>query len=157
MLPSLEISVAPVVRFPIGLIGGVLATLWMDQLMAQIKEGRTPPYVAASVLTEQRVGTASDRLAAVVHYFAGAGTGLLFVWLSLAAETAVGGASATTAAGTAVFLYALMVGFFAAVPLPRATGLDRPRRKTVLRAWAIAALAYLLVLVPIVTGLSVVV
>ncbi|MXR52401.1 hypothetical protein GRX03_12400 [Halovenus sp. WSH3] len=142
---------APVVRFPIGLVGGVLATLGMDLLMGRLPEGATPPSVAAGVLTETHPDRAPGRLATVAHYLAGAGTGLLFVWLSLATEAVAGTASLLTAAATGVVLYVLMVGFFVLVPLPRAPGLSSDRRKTTARDWALSAAGYLLVLVPAVT------
>lgn len=154
MFGSLGIDVAPVLRFPIGLLGGVFATLVMDRVMAVRPEGETSPSVAASVLTERRVDAAPDRLAATAHYLAGVGTGLLFVWFSLVAEAALGGPSLVAVAVTTVVLYVLMVGFFAVVPLPRARGLSRTRRRAVLRDWAIAAAGYLLVLVPFVTLVS---
>ncbi len=141
----------PVVRFPIGLVGGVLATLAMDLVMARLPEGTTPPSVAAGVLTETHPDDAADRLGTVAHYLAGVGTGLLFVWLSLATELVAGGPSLATAAVTGVILWVLMVGFFVVVPLPRAPGLSADRRRTTGRDWALSAAGYLLVLVPVVT------
>jgi hypothetical protein len=147
-------TVSPVVRFPIGLVAAVIAVFGMDQLMARLTEGTTPPSVAASVLTGRPVDTASPRLASVVHYLAGLGTGLLFVYARLVAEKLTGGLSAVTLAGTTIVLYVLMVGFFVLVPLPRATGLDASRRAQTKVAWAIAAAGYLLVLVPVTVGLT---
>lgn len=141
----------PVIRFPIGLVGGVLATLAMDLVMARLPEGTTPPSVAAGVLTETHPDDAADRLGTVAHYLAGVGTGLLFVWLSLATELIAGGPSLATAALTGGVLYVLMVGFFVVVPLPRAPGLAADRRRATGRDWAISAAGYLLVLVPVVT------
>lgn len=141
----------PVVRFPVGLVGGVLATLAMDLVMARLPEGTTPPSVAAGVLTETHPDDAADRLGTVAHYLAGVGTGLLFVWLSLATELVAGGPSLATAAVTGVILWVLMVGFFVVVPLPRAPGLSADRRRTTGRDWALSAAGYLLVLVPVVT------
>ena len=139
----------PVWRFPIGLVGGLGATLWMTALMRHLQEGETPPAVAAGVLTETHPDDASERLATVVHYLAGAGTGLLFVWLSLLAETVLGGPSTASVLLTTGGLFALMVGFFILVPLPLAGLCDRRRRRAA-RDWAIAAGVYLLVLVPVV-------
>lgn len=142
---------APVLRFPIGLVGGVLATLGMDLIMTQLPEGKTPPGVAAGVLTEMHPDQAPERLATVAHYLAGFGTGLLFVWLSLATEALADGPSVLTAVATGILLYVLMVGFFLVVPLPRAPGLSSSRRRTTGRDWAIMAAGYLLVLAPVVT------
>jgi hypothetical protein len=52
---------------------------------------------------------------------------------------------------TAVLLWALMVGFFAVVVLPR-PGLARQRVRTITRDWAVSAAVYLLVLVPLLGG-----
>jgi hypothetical protein len=142
---------APVVRFPIGLVGGILATLGMDLIMNQLPEGETPPAVAAGVLTKTHPDLSPDRLGTVAHYLAGTATGLLFVWLSLAVESLAGEPSLLTAAGTGLVLYVLMVGFFLVVPLPRVPELSADRRRTTGRDWAIMAAGYLLVLVPVVT------
>ena len=147
-------AVSAVFRFPLGLVGAVIAVGVMDQLMARTTDGTTPPSVAASVLTGRPVDNAPSRLASVVHYLAGVGTGLLFVYLSLVVEQLVGRSTPGTVVGTTVLLYVLMVGFFILVPLPRAVGVDARRRRTIGRAWAIAAAGYLLTLVPATTGLT---
>ena len=153
MTQSLASAPAPVWRFPIGLVGGLVATLWMTAVMRYLPEGGTPPTVAAGVLTETHPDDAPRRLATVAHYLAGVGTGLLFVWLSLLVET-VFEASVVTAVVAAIALFALMTGFFLLVPLPR-SGLSRARRRHTARDWTIAAAAYLLVLVPVVVALTV--
>ena len=147
-------SLSPVFRFPIGLLAAVGALLAMDRVMTRLPEGWTPPGVAAGVLTGTHPDDAPPRLAAVAHYLAGLGTGLLFIYLSLVGEWILGGSSAVSVAATAAVLYVLMVGFFVVVPLPRAPGLDAARRVTVGRDWAIAAAAYVAVLVPTVVGVS---
>ena len=147
-------SVPAVIRFPIGLVAAAVAVLVMDLVMARLPEGTTPPRVAAGVLTETIVDDAPARLASVAHYLAGFGTGLLFVYFSLVAEWLLGGASLSSVAVTTLLLYVLMVGFFVAVPLPRAPGVDAARRSTIGRDWAIAAAGYLAVLVPISVGLT---
>ena len=148
-------SLSPVVRFPIGLVAAVAAVIAMDRVMGRLPEGWTPPGVAAGVLTETHPDDAPARLAAVAHYLAGLGTGALFVYLSFVGEWILGGSSAVSIAATAAVLYALMVGFFVVVPLPRAPGLDAARRSAVGRDWAIAAAAYVAILVPVAVGLSV--
>ena len=148
-------SVSPVFRFPIGLLAAVGALFVMDRVMTRLPEGWTPPGVAAGVLTGTPPDDAPSRLAAVAHYAAGLGTGLLFVYLSLVSEWLFGGSSAASIAAAAAVLYVLMVAFFLAVPLPRAPGLDGARRRAVGRDWAIAAVAYLAVLVPVSVGLSI--
>lgn len=147
-------SVPAAVRFPIGLLSAAVAVVAMDVVMARTPEGTTSPYVAASVLTGRPVDHAPDRLASVVHYVAGLGTGPLFVYLSLVAEWLAGGASLATAVGTTLVLYVLMVAFFVVVPLPRAVGVSDSRRSAIGRGWAVAAAGYLAVLVPLSIGLT---
>jgi hypothetical protein len=125
----------------VGPIVGLLATLAMDPVMARLPEGETAPKVAASVLTGTAVDDAPDRLAAWVHYVAGGGSGLLFVGLA-AGVGALGAGPAVALAAAAVVMLAVMVGFFAFVPLPRATGLPRQRLRRVRRDWALSAAAY---------------
>lgn len=145
-------SVSAVLRFPVGLVATVVAVLVMDVLMARVPEGATPPYVAASVLTQSPVDEAPDRLASVAHYLAGFGTGLLFVYACLAAEWLAGKSSLLTVGAATLLLYVLMVAFFVVVPLPRAVGLEDSRRSAVGRGWAVVAAGYLAVLVPITVG-----
>lgn len=154
VIDSLSATPEPVVRFPIGLVAAVIATLGMDVVMARLPEGLTPPTVAAGVLTETHPDEAPDRLGTVVHYLAGLGAGLLFVWLSLAAEFVAGEASLLTVVATTLLLFALMVGFFVLVPLPLAPGLGASRRRKTARDWAVSAAAYLFVLVPVATVLT---
>lgn len=144
-----DAAVSPVVRFPLGVAAGVAATLAMDVVAARLPEGSTPPTVAAGVLTQTHPDAAPRRLARVVHYLAGGLTGPLFVWLLYAAEAGLG-PSATTTAATAAALLVLMVGFFVAVPLPRAPGLDAARARSIARDWAASALAYVAVGAPLV-------
>jgi hypothetical protein len=138
-------------RFAAGVVAAVLATLVMDGVMAKLPEGTTPPSVAAGVLTDRPPGEAPDRLAAVVHYLAGSLTGPLFVWLLFVGEGVSGGASTVATFATAVVLYVLMVGFFTGVVLPRSR-VSADRVGTIRRDWAVAAAAYLIVLIPLVAG-----
>ena len=126
----------------LGPIVGLIATLAMDLVMPRLPEGTTAPKVAAGVLTDTSVDHAPDRLATWVHYVAGGGSGLLFVGLVSAVQTAVGGGLAVALVVAAPVMFALMVGFFALVPLPRARGLPRQRLSTIRRDWAISAAAY---------------
>ena len=149
------LSSAPaVVRFPIGLVGAALALFVMNLVMARLPEGETAPNVAAGVLTDTPTDGAHPRLATAAHYFAGFGTGLLFVYGSILLESVLDGASLLSVALTTAALYVLMVAFFVAVPLPRALGVSDTRRPAIARDWAIAAAAYLGVLVPVVTVLT---
>jgi hypothetical protein len=136
--------------FVVGVVAAVVATLAMDAVMARLPEGETSPFVAAGVLTETPPDEAPARLASVVHYVAGLLTGPLFAWLFLASTVVVGGAAATAVAA-GVVLYVLMVGFFAAVVLPRSLVADS-RVPAVRRDWAAVAAVYVAVLVPVVAG-----
>lgn len=135
----------PVVGFPVGVVAGTLATLAMDAVTPRLPEGFTPPRVAAGVLTDTHPDDAPERLAAAVHYLAGAGTGAGFVWLVLAFEASLGVSRATTV-GAGGVLYLLMYGFFAGVVLPRVS-FPTPRRRRVARAWGVSAAVYVVVLV----------
>jgi hypothetical protein len=134
---------------------GVLATLAMDAVMNRIDEGEMPPRIASGVLTGQPPNHAPRRLAAVVHYVAGALTGPLFLWLSLVAGLLVEPGALAVVVATLV-CYPLMVGFFVLVPLPRAQGLARQRVKGIGQAWAVEAAVYLAVLAPVVLVLGLV-
>ncbi|MFB6304717.1 MAG: hypothetical protein ABEH47_06090 [Haloferacaceae archaeon] len=140
-------------RFVGGLVGAVVATLAMDAVMPRLAEGETPPFVAAGVLTERPPDEAPARLASVVHYVAGGLTGPLFVWLLLLVEGLSGGPSLVATATAGVVLYALMVGFFAVVVLPRSL-VDASRVGAIRRDWAVDAAVYVVVLVPVVAAAS---
>jgi hypothetical protein len=136
-------------RFVAGVLAAIAATLAMDLMMPRLPEGTTPPSIASGVLTETPPDEAPQRLATVVHYVAGLLTGPLFVWLLFAVEALLDGPSAGATAVAAAVLYALMVGFFALVVLPRSRVAGQ-RLGAIRRDWAIDALVYLLVLVPLV-------
>ncbi|MFB6116943.1 hypothetical protein [Halosegnis sp.] len=149
MQPNFVAAPEPALRFPVGLLGAVLATLVMDRVMARLPEGETPPQVASGVLTGAHPDDAPQRLATVVHYLAGGLTGPLFVWLLYAGEFLVGGPTPVTTLSVGVVLLVLMIGFFVGVVLPRSR-LRSTRRAPVARDWTLSALAYLFVLVPVV-------
>ncbi|TKX77003.1 hypothetical protein EXE53_28875 [Halorubrum sp. SD626R] len=129
----------------VGPIVGLLATLAMDRAMPRLPEGQTAPRVAASVLTGVPVGDAPERLATWVRYVAGGGSGLLFVGLVAAVRAVLGVGTPAAAVVAAPVMLALMVGFFALVPLPRAEGLPRQRLAAIRRDWALSAAAYVVV------------
>ena len=126
----------------LGPIVGLLATLAMDRVMPRLPEGATAPRVAAGVLTGTPVDRAPERLATRVHYVAGGGAGLLFVGLVSAVQAALGVGIAVALAVAGPAMLALMVGFFALVPLPRAQGLPRQRLSRIRRDWALCAATY---------------
>ncbi|WP_280585177.1 hypothetical protein [Halorubrum sp. Boch-26] len=140
----------------LGPVVGLLATLAMDRVMPRLPEGTTAPRVAAGVLTDTQVDDAPERLATWVHYVAGGGAGLLFVGLVSAVQLGLGVGGTVALAVASPVMLALMVGFFALVPLPRAQGLPRQRLSTVRRDWALSAAAYVVVaaaLVAVAAGL----
>jgi len=147
----LEFSVP--LRFAVGVAAGIVATLWMDLVMARLPEGTTPQFIASGVLTERHPDEAPKRLATVVHYLAGMLTGPLFIWLLFASEGLLDGQSMLAPVAAAAVLYVLMVGFFAVVVLPQSL-VESHRVGTIRRDWAISALVYLLVLVPPVVAIS---
>ncbi|PSQ55714.1 hypothetical protein BRD22_08430 [Halobacteriales archaeon SW_8_68_21] len=136
-----------------GPVVGLVATLAMDVVMARLPEGTTAPKVAAGVLTDTPVDDAPERLATWVHYVAGGGSGLLFVGLVAATGSLLGLGSLVALAVAAVAQLALMVGFFALVPLPRASGLPRQRLGPIRRDWAVSAATYV-VLAAAVVGVA---
>ncbi|MFC7185735.1 hypothetical protein [Halorubrum yunnanense] len=129
----------------LGPVVGLLATLAMDRVMPRLPEGATAPDVAAGVLTDTRVDDAPERLATRVHYVAGGGSGLLFVGLVSAVQIGLGAGVSLAIAVASPVMFALMVGFFALVPLPRAQGLPRQRLSPIRRDWAVSAAAYVVV------------
>ena len=145
LFSSLMTTLSLLAGLALGPVVGLVATLAMDPVMARLPEGETAPKVAASVLTDAPVDDAPERLATWVHYVAGGGSGLLFVGLfsGIQAVLGVGTAVALVVAGHA--MVALMVGFFALVPLPRASGLPRQRLGPIRRDWAVSAATYVLV------------
>lgn len=139
----------------LGPIVGLLATLAMDRVMPRLPEGTTAPRVAAGVLTDTAVDEAPDRLATWVHYVAGGGSGLLFVGLVAAVRIGLGVGGGVALLVASPVMLALMVGFFALVPLPRARGLPRQRLSTIRRDWALSAATYVVaaaVLVAVAVG-----
>lgn len=136
--------------FVVGAAAAIVAVLVMDQVMARLPEGETLPFVPAGVLTDTRPDDAPPKLASVVHYTAGLLTGPLCAWFVLAVAGVLSEAALVIAVA-GLLLYPLMVGFFVIVVLPRSQ-VHRNRVPAIRRDWAIAAAAYLLVLVPLVGG-----
>ncbi|WP_435093091.1 hypothetical protein [Halorubrum sp. N11] len=126
----------------LGSVVGLLATLAMDRVMPRLPEGTTAPRVAAGVLTDTPVNRAPKRLATWVHYVAGGGAGLLFVGLVSAVQVGLNVGTTVALVIAAPVMLALMVGFFALVPLPRARALPRQRLPQIRRDWAISAATY---------------
>lgn len=146
-------TLAVPIRFAVGVVAGIVATLAMDIVMARLPEGKTPMAIAAGVLTDRPPSEAPGRLATVVHYVAGLLTGPLFVWLLFASEGLLGTNSIVSTLAAAVVLFALMISFFAVIVLPRSRVADQ-RLGAIRRDWSVAAATYLAVLVPLVAVTS---
>jgi hypothetical protein len=153
MVSTLQ-ALGPPIRLLAGVVAGGLAVQVMDLVMARLPEGETPPFVAAGVLTEQSPDTAPGRLASVVHHVAGLLTGPLLVTVLLFVEALLGSSVVSYLVAATVVLV-LMIAFFAVVVLPRAEGLPAQRLGRIRRDWAVSAVAYLAVLVPVVAAVSV--
>lgn len=128
--------------FAVGGVVGLVATLWMDFVMARLPEGKAPPLVAAGVLTGHPPRNAPRTLATVIHYLAGTIAGAVFVWFLLAGHVFFDDPIATVA--PIVGMYALMVGVFYGVLTQ--SEVDRREVSKIRRGWAISAAAYLAVL-----------
>jgi hypothetical protein len=134
----------------------------MNAPMHRLAEGSAPPFVAASLLTDQPVSEVPSGTASGVHYgaglLAGAVFGLLAVGLRsvLPADPVIPGTALALAPHVAAgaLVLAFLYLFFAYLVLPRATDWGASRRRQVRNAWATSATVYvvaLLVLVPLLT------
>jgi hypothetical protein len=138
-------------RLLIGAGAGVVATLVMDRAMARLPEGTTPPAVAAGVLSDRPLSAAPERLAAVVHYVAGIGSGVLYVALSTLLA-----AAGVVATGVPAFLAAaavqlpVMIAFFAYLVVPAYGRVPTDRVARVRLDWALSAAVYVPVLAVVV-------
>jgi hypothetical protein len=152
MATSAFVSVEPVLRFPIGVLAGAVATVAMNATMNRLPEGDMPPKVASGVLTDTAPEDSPDRLSEFVHYFAGVGTGVFYAYITLVFGTVLGEGTLSTMA-SAVFLYVGMVGFFVFVPLRVSD--TKNRLGTTARDWSVCALVYVGVLVPAAESVSI--
>ncbi len=139
-------------RLFLGGAAGLLATLVMDMAMRRLPEGTTSPYVAAGTLTDTPLSSAPHRLATVVHYGAGTGSGLLLVTLALAVETltALGPVAAFV---TAAFVQLpVMVVFFSYLVVPVYGRVPDERVPRVRRDWALSATVYVVTVTALVAA-----
>ncbi|MCX2818697.1 hypothetical protein EGH25_04945 [Haladaptatus sp. F3-133] len=136
------------VILPLGVVAGLVATLGMDLAMRRLPEGGTPPRVAAGVLTETHPDVSSERLSGFVHYFAGAGSGVLYAYLYLVIGSLASVPPIAEAVLATVVLYIGMVGFFVLVPL-RLSSVEKGRRRGIARDWGLSALVYVMVVAPV--------
>lgn len=144
---------------------GLVATVVMNAPMKLLREGQTPPFVAAAALTGDQPGDVSPALASAVHYAAGALAGVLFALLSAGlGRPAVGlppephlpgtTVSAVPALLAALATFGFLYGFFGALVLPRFGGPVRERARRVRRDWAVSAGVYTVALVVAATVLT---
>lgn len=150
-MDPLVTSLTVPLRFVVGLVAAGVATLVMDLVMPRFTDGELPPLVAAGLLTSRRPTDAPSGVADAVHYTAGLLTGPLFVWLTLLFEGLLRGSTLIATLLATLLLYALMVGFFLIVVLPRSRVADL-RVPRIRRAWAMSAAAYVLVLVLLISA-----
>jgi hypothetical protein len=150
------------VRAAIGAFAGLLATVLMNLPMRRLREGSTPPFVAASALTGDELTAVSGGAASAVHYAAGTLAGVSFTLVAEGVETLM--TPRLILAGTGLpliphlaaglIVFAFLFVFFAYLVLPTFGGEAIERAARVRNDWAISASVYtaaLLVLVPVLT------
>lgn len=144
-MDPLVTSLTVPLRFVVGLVAAGVATIVLTLVLPRFTDGDLPPKVAAGVLTSRRPDDAPSGVADAVYYSTGLLTGPLFVWVTLLFEGLSNGATHTATVLATLVLYGWVVGGFLFVVLPRSrvANLRVPRIR---RAWAIAAVAYVLVL-----------
>lgn len=145
-------STAPdvTVRLLVGLAAGLLATVVMNVPMKRLREGQTPPFVAARALTGDPLTSVSGGLASGLHYVTGALTGVLFTLASVGFEKVLPAEPQLTGLGLPVYPYlaALVVtflflfGLFAYVLLPAFGDSARDRAGRVRRNWGVSTAVY---------------
>lgn len=153
------------VRIALFAAAGLVATVAMNLPMKRLREGQTPPFVAAGALTGEPPADVSPALASAVHYVAGALAGVLFALLSagfgrpalgLPTEPHLPGTTVSTVPAllAALATFGVLYGVFAGVVLPRFGGPVRERARRVRRDWAVSAGVYTGVLVVAATALT---
>jgi hypothetical protein len=151
MLP-LQTTISLPGRLLLGAAAGLLATLVMDMAMRRLPEGTTSPYVAAGTLTDTSLATASHRLAMVVHYGAGTGSGLLLVSLALVVQSLVDLSPLVSFVVAAVVQLPVMIAFFSYFVLPTYGRVPSERVARVRRDWALSATVYIIVVTALVAA-----
>lgn len=151
-------------RLLVNVVAGLLATVVMNVPMKRLREGQTPPFVAASAITGDKLKEVPSLIASGIHYGAGMLAGVLYTLLVVGFEDVVppiefiGGTGLSLGphllAGAVVL--AFLYGFFAYFVLPRfgQSANTEGRRDRVRSDWLRSALVYalaLLVLVPLMT------
>lgn len=138
------------VRLVVGLAAGLLAAVVANVPMGRLREGQTPPFVAARALTGDPLPEVSAGLATGLHYATGALGGLLFALVGFGLERVLPTAPALPGVVLPVYpsvaalgLVALSgFGLVASVLLPRFGGSARDRAARVRRDWAVVVAVY---------------
>ncbi|WP_435197145.1 hypothetical protein [Natronomonas sp. EA1] len=153
-------------RLLVNVVAGLFATIVMNIPMKTLREGQTPPFVAASALSGDDLPEVPSALASGIHYGAGMLGGVLYTLLVVGFEDVVPVPPLAFIEGTGLALgphllagavvLAFLYGFFAYLVLPRfgQSAYAEERRDRVRADWLRSALVYvtaLLVLVPLLT------
>lgn len=153
-------------RLLVNLVAGLVATVVMNIPMKQLREGQTPPFVAASALSGDDLTDVPSVLASGIHYGAGMLGGVLFTLLVVAFEDVLPVPPVAFIEGTGLALgphflagalvFAFVYAFFAYLVLPRFGGAAyaEGRRERVRTDWFRSTLVYataLVIVVPLVT------
>ena len=133
-------------RALLGGAAGLLATLAVDVVLRWLPEGTTVPYVAAGALSDASLSSVSHRLAVVVHYGAGTGSGLLFAALGLAVEGLSGLSPLLSFLVAALVQLPLMIVFFSYIVVPTYGRVPSERVGRLRRDWALSATVYIVAL-----------
>lgn len=152
----------PVVRIAIGMLAGFFAALVAGVPMDRLAEGRTPTYVAASVLYAAPPADLADSQVRSVRYTAGILAGALFGALAAAVD-AVAPAVAVLPGGLPLLSHLLagigalaaLYVFFGHVVLPRFGREKADVAGRVRRHWAVSATVYVLALLAFVPAATV--
>jgi hypothetical protein len=150
------------VRIAIGAGAGLLAAVLLTPVMRRLREGHTPAYLTASLITGERTATVSARIASLVYYASGTLAGVGVTVVAESAESVFPSRLLITntglpliphlVAGGAVFSVLFLVVGYGVVPLTAGRVTARP--KDIRNHWAISAGAFtatVVVLIPLLT------
>lgn len=151
-------------RLLVNVVAGLFATVVMNIPMKGLREGQTPPFVAASAITGDELKDVPSLIASGIHYGAGMLGGVLYTLLVVGFEDVVPPLAFIDGTGlalgphlaAALVVFAFLYGVFAYLVFPRfgQSAYEEGRRQRVRKDWAISAVVYtvaLLILVPVVT------
>jgi hypothetical protein len=150
------------VRIAVGAGAGLLAAVLLTPVLRRLREGHTPAYLTASLLTGESPATVSARIASLVHYASGTLAGVGFTMVAESAESVFPSRLLITntglpliphlVAGGAVFSVLFILVGYGVVPVTTERVTARP--KDIRNHWAISAGAFtatVVVLIPLLT------